>query len=178
MKFIPMSNTKKLAIVDDEYYEELSRYKWQENNWGYAKRATTAGGKNVGFNMHHAVLPKIDGMQVDHKNRNTLDNRKENLRYCTASQNKANSKLYKNNTTGFKGVYMHKDERSSKNRKFQARIKIHGKYVNLGFYYTAKEAARAYDGGAMKYFGEFASLNFEMGGPDVNSGKDAVTSGL
>ena len=93
-------------------------------------------------------------MQVDHKNRNGLDNRRDNLRLATHGQNLANSKTH--SESGFKGVEKNK-------HRFYASISIDGKTKKLGGYDTPEEAARAYDEAALEQFGEFARINFSKG---------------
>lgn len=91
-------------------------------------------------------------IQVDHINNNSLDNRKCNLRACTQTENARNRDKQKNNKSGYKGVSVHGD---------RYRVKIHpnGKTIELGIYDDKKEAAKAYNAAAIKYFGEFAFLN-------------------
>lgn len=88
--------------------------------------------------------------EVDHKNGNGLDNRKCNLRIATSSQNKANTKIRRDNTSGFKGVIWHKAS-----NKWMARVA--DKY--LGLFRSKYEAAKAYNQKAKEMFGEFARLN-------------------
>ena len=77
--------------------------------------------------LHRFVLKAKKGENVDHINGNKLDNRKENLRKCTRSQNFANRKKYTNNTSGYKGVSKH-------GNKWQADIQINGKSKYLGIF--------------------------------------------
>lgn len=84
--------SKGFAIVDEEFYPSISLYDWHlhKGQWdkvGYAVRQKTINKKAYLLYMHHAVLPKIKGYDTDHKNGNTLDNRKANLRYLTHKQN-------------------------------------------------------------------------------------------
>lgn len=94
---------------------------------------------------------------VDHKNLNTSDDRWQNLRLATHGQNHANAPVRKNNTSGYKGVCFLK-----KRRRWAASIAPNRKHIRLGQFPTAEEAARAYDAAAIKYFGEFARLNFPL----------------
>ena len=95
------------------------------------------------------VYGKWPDNQIDHINHVRDDNRLCNLREATCQQNKANSSLAKNNTTGYKGV------RISGN-KFRAYIEINGKYISLGSFLNKEDAAKSYKEAAIKYFGEFA----------------------
>ena len=90
---------------------------------------------------------------VDHINQDPLDNRRQNLRLATRSQNAANLGPYANNTSGYKGVDFNRG-------KWRARITQDGVRYFLGTFDTAEDAARAYDQKALELFGEFASLNF------------------
>ena len=105
MKYIPLTQGK-LAIVDDEDFEWLSQWKWHFNRKKYAARTINHSGK---LYMHQVILNTPKGMLSDHRNGNGLDNRRKNLRACNVQQNKANSRLPKNNTSGFKGVYWEKN---------------------------------------------------------------------
>jgi len=100
---------------------------------------------------HHKSWAK----RIDHIDGNGLNNKIENLRECTQSQNIANSKIGKANTSGFKGVTYRKDT-----NKWQAAIMLNGKHISLGSYEEKEDAAKAYDNSAKKLRGEFAKTNF------------------
>ena len=141
----------KFAIVDDADYGWLSQYNWQGANVGYAMRCTLCGCRsNKRIYMHREIMGFPDG-EIDHRNGNKLDNRRCNLRICTSSQNKANTKRRRDNTSGYKGVVFHKAS-----GKWMA--KMARKY--LGLFTNVKAAAFAYDEAAFDAFGEFAVLNF------------------
>lgn len=95
---------------------------------------------------------------VDHKNGIHWDNRWENLRNATHTQNCRNRRKNINNTTGYKGVGYRQDM-----NKYQAAIRVNRKAIHLGYFTDSKEAAAAYNDAAIKYFGEFARLN-DLGG--------------
>ncbi len=105
--------------------------------------------------MHRLILNAPDGIQVDHVNRNRLDNRRSNLRIATDLQNHFNTVKRSHNTTGYKGV-----SRYHKLDRWYARIALHGKVYYLGIHNSPEEAARAYDAKARELFGEFAWTNF------------------
>ena len=90
--------------------------------------------------------------QVDHKNRNGLDNQHHNLRLATHQQQMANSDREPRGA-GYRGVRRHYN-------RFVARMTHNRKDVYLGSFRTAVEAAKSYDRAALKAFGEFAVLNF------------------
>ena len=105
--------------------------------------------------MHKLVIGIPDETAMgDHINRNRLDNRRSNLRVATDTQNCRNSGIRSHNTTGYKGVAHRKHS-----TRWWARIVVDGKFIYLGQYDTAEEAALAYNKAAIKYFGEFASPN-------------------
>jgi hypothetical protein len=90
---------------------------------------------------------------LDHKNSNKSDNRWANLRQASRSQNNSNARIYKNNTSGFKGVSWHKAR-----GKWVARIMVDKRSFSLGYFDSAEEAYSAYCIAAPKYHGEFARV--------------------
>lgn len=141
-----------VALVDDWWYEELNQYKWCAH-WNY--NCYCAIRKNLGkiVYMHRVVAGTRKGEQTDHINHNTLDNREENLRRCTAAENQWNKRKQKNIISGYKGV-------TQNGNNWKARITKHRKKYELGTYPTPEEAARTYDKNAIELFGEFAETNF------------------
>ena len=142
---IPLTQDK-VAIIDDEDYKRVSQYKWSYHNQGYAQ---TNGGWTL---MHRFILNARDGQQVDHINGDRLDNRRENLRFVTNSQQHINRSkpAFVNRTSNYKGVSLRS------NGRWQ--VMLQRRYV--GTFLTEEEAARAYDKRAKELFGEFARLNF------------------
>ena len=153
MKEITLINSDKVTLVDDGDYEEVSKYRWCLTPQGYARN--TLRRKHNIF-MHRLILKSPKGIGTDHINRNTLDNRRENLRFATQSQNNMNSLKHRDALTSrFKGVSWQKAR-----EKWMAVIGIDGKYIFLGRFNSEEQAARAYDRAALKHFGEFARVNF------------------
>lgn len=138
----------KVALVDDEDYEGLAKFRWRymetsKGRQGYAKTHVVVDGdwqNRVDVYMHRMVLCAEKGQIVDHINHDKLDNRKSNLRIVTHSQNVSNKPKQANNTSGYKGVTYYK-----RTKRWMAQVKIEGKYKCIGYFSTPEEAAAAYD---------------------------------
>jgi hypothetical protein len=138
-----------VTMVSDRIYDYLMEWKWyahQEGSTFYAYR------KHI--SMHKVIIAAQTGEQVDHINGNGLDNRDENLRLCTHSQNFWNRGKLNTNMSGFKGVSWHKPS-----RQWQAGIQYNRQHIHLGYFDNPLDAAAAYNAAAIKYHGEFARLN-------------------
>lgn len=158
MKEIKLTQGK-VALVDDEDYDELMKHKWCAHKMGnnyYADRGIYINGKHYTILMHRQILGITEySIQVDHINMNGLDNRRCNIRTCSASQNFMNQKSYKNSSSKYKGVCWRNDS-----KKWRARIRLNKKAYNIGTFENEIDAAKAYDEFAKKMFGEFARTNF------------------
>jgi hypothetical protein len=154
---IPLTRGLK-ALVDD-VDGRLAGFWWYANPRSdglfYARRDEHHGPKKKAIYLHREVLGVGVGLEVDHKNGDTLDCRRENLRPATHQQNSRNVGTKRS----FKGVDFKQNDRR-KNKPWQARIKIDGRTKFLGYYETPEDAARAYDEAAVVAFGDFAKLNF------------------
>jgi hypothetical protein len=107
-------------------------------------------GKQARDHMHRVIMDAPEHLEVDHKNGNGLDNRRNgNLRLARKSQNQANSRLRIDNTCGLKGVSRYR-------KKFMATIQHEGKQQFLGCFVTPEAAHAAYCARAKELFGEFA----------------------
>ena len=195
------------AIVDDEDYERVVEAVKTYNSTGALRKGTgkwyahktCAGSGYYAFDgdhrksMHRVIMDPPKGMDIDHINGDTLDNRKENLRICTRSQNAQNKKLRRDSASGYKGVHEQKKPIKRKyvskktgkvtyyyympKKRFQAYVGdpdwrkkgLKNNHIKLGYYATAEQAARAYDKKAKELFGEFAYLNFPEEHDDVLS---------
>lgn len=154
MKYIKLTQGKYVA-VDNEDYEKLAQHEWEAikgHATFYAVRRSPRS--KCLIRMHRVVTNAPQGLQVDHKNNNGLDNQKGNLRLCSCSQNKQNGKPHKNTSSKYKGVSWHESA-----QKWQATIGVSGKSVYLGIHRDERGAALAYDEAAQEYFGEYAWLN-------------------
>ena len=150
----------KTALVDDEDYELVSGIPWSATNNGRGDRwyAVHRSQRFGNLRMHRLILNAPDHLQIDHVDGNTLDNRRSNLRLATRSQNGANRRLSKNNTSGFTGVTWNKNW-----QKWEAQIKVRGERLALGGFASPEEAAAVYNRVALAHFGEFARLSNEGG---------------
>lgn len=157
MKRIPVG--KYFALVDDEDYERVAKYKWSayiSTRTVYAHRNFWINGKYTNVRMHRFILNAPKGTPVDHKNGEGLDNRRSNLRYCSLSQNQGNRRLQKNNTSGYRGVSFKKD---CPLRPWRVEFQFQNNVIHVGQFATKEEAACAYNAKAKELFGDFARLN-------------------
>jgi hypothetical protein len=144
-------------LVDDEDFEELSKYKWYVNS-GYAarKRRHPDGTPEKTYHeyMHRSILGLEFGIRraVDHINGDKLDNRRENIRECAQAENCRNRGRTKENKSGFKGVHW-----DATKRKWQATIRLGGKSKYLGRFDLPEDAHKAYCNAANQLHGEFAN---------------------
>ena len=146
------------ALVDDDEYEKIAKRKWYMHKTEKINYARCKMERGFQY-MHRMVTKAKRGEYVDHINQNGLDNRKSNLRICTKSQNGCNRGKDKDNTSGYKGV-TYITSRHKRRKRWRAQIVTNKKLICIGYYFTKKEAAIAYDNSAKKYHKEFAKTNF------------------
>jgi hypothetical protein len=160
MKTIPLTKGK-VALVDDEDFAWLNRFKWYAKLCGTRWEAVrefsfvNSSGETVQYQISMATFLMGTKLSLvpEHKNRNSLDNRRENLRWASRSFNAVN--WWRKNKHG-RGVVKHREG------GFHAAIKksiADKQKTHLGMFATAQEARDAYDDAAIKYHGEFAMLN-------------------
>lgn len=160
MKTIALSSKKYpglFSIVDDEDYEGLAKYKWWPAKRGrniYAVRDEKRDGKKYVILMHRQIMRASDGVELDHLDHDGLHNWRGNIRECSSSQNKQNTRI-RVHSSNFKGVSWAKRE-----KRWRAYIQLGYKMYPLGYFRDEQEAARAYDFFATEAFGEFAHVNF------------------
>lgn len=145
----------KVVILDAQDWALVSDVKWRAHRgrttW-YAR--SRRNGRQVW--MHRLILAAPKGFDVDHIDGNGLNNRRENLRLASVSENRRNVHVAVAKS-GFKGV-----SPGRSGRKWRAQIQVDKKKIHLGTFSTKEEACAAYDRAALKYFGEFARTNASM----------------
>ena len=147
-------NTNEEFYFDLEDYDLIKDYGWYKHTLKrksgteyYALEARILG-KNKHIRMHQLLGCK----GYDHIDRNTLNNRRSNLRPCSRSQNAMNTSVWINNTSGTKGVYYNKS-----NKKWFALIVVNYERKFLGYFHDKQDAIKARREAEKKYFGEFAT---------------------
>ena len=154
MRKIKLSQGKH-ALVDDEDYDWLSQWNWtllkhpKDRMYAYRK----IGNKTT--LMHRVILGAKKGQVCDHKNRNGLDNRRDNLRFCSNQQNAFNSIAKRRNgkSSKFKGVHW-----CNTRGHWIAKTRVGNKRIQACSD-NELEAARLWNEMAKKHHGEFARLN-------------------
>lgn len=147
-----------VCIVDEEDFEILNRHKWRLVGAGYVSRNSVklVTKRQKTIYLHKILLDCPDGYEVDHINKNKLDNRKANLQICDRKENcrkRPKCKRTKHQQSSiYKGVSKHQG-------KWRARIFYNNKEISLGRFDCEIEAAKSYNQAALTYFGKFATLN-------------------
>lgn len=158
-RIIPLTKDQ-VTLVSLRVYRNLAPFNWSAL-WNrkykrfYAVRyKRSKKGNSVFVYMHREIKGAKKSQHVDHKNGNSLDNRDDNLRTCTRSQNLCNRGKTKRNSTGYKGV-----SRDKRRNRFVANIRCQNESYYLGSFLDRQSAANAYDAAAIRLHGEFARLN-------------------
>lgn len=151
---IPLFNGMKCQ-VDDCDFEFLSQFTWTYSG-GYAVTALSVYGRNYTTRMHRVIMAAPAGLEVDHRNRDRLDNRRRNLRFCTRGQNNHNSdsKVAIRRKGKFTSKYV--GVKKNRNGSFTARIWFDKKAKELGTFRSEEDARSAVIAGSKKYYGEFS----------------------
>ncbi len=133
------------VLIDDCDQEIFERYTWHITNKGYVRMNVPRHEKPKYGNrstvpLHCVLLGYVDGKEIDHINRNKLNNRRSNLRHVTALENSANRRERSTGKakSGYTGVSLRP------NGKFQAVIRKNNKTITLGTYDTAEQAHAAF----------------------------------
>lgn len=158
--YLSGKHSDKYALVDEKWYEELSKYKWRLSTKGYAERHATLRDKVTGrsVRLHRFVLGITDNrIFVDHKDRNRLNDLTENLRPCTPKQNSHNRSPNKFTASQYKGVTWHK-----RINKWHVSLTINDKTRHGGYFLDERLAGLRYDQLAREYSDEYAYYNFPL----------------
>ncbi len=158
---IKLGNKRVWAIVDDDFVID-KKHCFSLTEHGYARANIYLGKKDGKYKYRYIYLHQIvmgkppKGLVIDHINRNKLDNRKSNLRFCRQMGNAQN----KTSSSGYKGVHYQKKNAKYPNcRVWVAQITKNYKTYHLGSFRTPEEAAKAYNQAATELHGEYAVLN-------------------
>ncbi len=158
MRILKLSNRDIFTVIDEIDFEWAVAFYW----WGWSPKPGVVYARTTSFGVRESLhrlisyklFPDHESPEVDHKNGNSLDNRRDNLRLATRGQNNANRRGWSPRFGGLRGLSLHRSG------KFRAQIRVNGQQKHLGHYSSPEEAARAYDKAATEHFGEFAVLNF------------------
>ena len=159
MKEIPL-NRGFVALVDDEDYEMVARYKWSVLTTGPNRIAVQGVIDGKHWQLHRYILkPESRSIQIDHINANALDSRRSNMRIATSRQNALNRrKISRPCTSIYRGVSL------DRGRKWAVQMTIDNKPKNLGRFDCELEAARAFDDAVREHCGEWGRYNFPRDG--------------
>ena len=153
----------KSTLVDLDCLHFFEEHKWRAHrgprgNWYVRSQGPRKNGRAPDLYLHKMITEVPKGMFIDHKNGDGLDNRRDNLRTVTHSQNMMNRRKLKASASIYKGLYR------TAYGNWGVAIRYGGMRVYLGTYSSEIEAAKVYDYAAMLYHGEFALLNFPVNG--------------
>lgn len=155
MREIPLTNSSRCAIVDDDQFDLVNGKPWYVDCRGNIAYGDRTSGKSVPVLMVSILYPCAPGLVRDHINHNRFDNRSCNIRICTRAENCRNMLPWKKaKTSRFKGVSWHRAA-----SKWNATIKFQRQRIYLGLFESEEDAAMAYNSAALHYFGQFAHLN-------------------
>ena len=159
-----------VALVDDNDFDRVNQFSWQAHVEFYKsepKRVRRVSATRRVYHketqtqtqqyMHRFILRVTDpAVEVDHKNHNGLDNRRNNIRKASHANNQQHCRKANNNTSGYKGVSWY----GSRN-KWIAIIQCEHHFMHLGYFDNKADAAKAYDVAAREHHGKFAVTNFK-----------------
>jgi hypothetical protein len=157
MKVIALVNSGLMALVDDEDYIYLNRFKWSLDSEGnYAIRGFNGKGGRGVIRMHELVVQGEAGKEIHHKNGDLLDCQKENLVAITRAFINHRTRKNRGITSDYCGVCWNKQ-----NQKWAAYISKDKKRYHIGYFTDEKKAARAYNQMSKELYGDLAILNVE-----------------
>jgi hypothetical protein len=157
---IPLTQGRVAKVDDEDFWVTLQPWFADVRDgqiYASRNRPKDYGGPRGLIRLHQVLMLPPLGMEVDHINRDTLDNRRANLRLVTKTQNMRNRGLNRTSSTGFKGVC-----RGHHGKGWRAYVGVCGRTLELGNYATPEQASLAYDCVALAYFGEYAVLNMTV----------------
>lgn len=163
-RLIPLTQNQ-VTMVDTSDYERLRQWMWyatwnpETRSFYAAREEKPVNGKRRKVWMAREIMNATKEAQVDHRNHQTLDNRRSNLRLATPAENSANRRMRSTNTTGFTGVYRDR-------KRWRAGIMVAGKNIYLGGFRTPEEAHAVYQATAAMHQGEFFFDERNAPGPD------------
>lgn len=154
--FAPLRAGLLTVLVSDVDYERVKKHKWRGDDTGasgkpYVKTDIVVEDRRTTMYLHRFITGCPPHMRTEHRDNDTLNNQRPNLRITTHDQNNLNRSPW--GSSGYKGV-------TRVRHRFRARITIEHEEKHLGYYASAIDAALAYDEAAHQLFGEFAWLNF------------------
>lgn len=151
---IPLTQGK-VALIDDEdeWTTKWNWYAFRSRQTFYAARSASRNERSRGYRhtifLHRTVLDPPKELLVDHVDQNGLNNQRSNLRLASEDENKRNSGVQQNNSSGITGVHWHAG-------KWQARISVEKKYISLGHFTDIEDALNTRREAELLYWGEFA----------------------
>lgn len=138
--WIYLENKNVYTCIDRDDYEKVKQYRWHLDTTGYVNNT------RLGKRLHSLIMGKKEGFVIDHKDRNKLNNQKENLRFLRHHQNIFNQSLSKRNTSGKSGVYR------TKNGTWSAVLNVNRKQIHLGTFKDKKHAIIARELAEKSYY--------------------------
>lgn len=161
---VVFSTKSGLTVIVDSADGDLATYRWLVREYRYAylrvERTATVDAKKVHFILGRVILERVLDRslsrkeQVDHRDRNPLNNSRSNLRLATPQQNLMNKGKQRNNKSGYKGVHF-----DNRDKKWRASIGFDGKRISLGSFGDPESAYAAYCQAAKELFGAFVCLD-------------------
>lgn len=160
MLLIFLKNRKLFTEIDDADFDAVRSFNWKSTSGGknrtlYATAYIYADNKTYSYLLHRVILGLTDRkVLVDHIDGNGLNNKRDNLRICTHTENMRNRRKNKNNSSGFKGVQIRK---GYKVKKYVAEVRYMGKNFRSKGFATPAEAHSEYVRISKALHGEFAN---------------------
>lgn len=155
LAYVPLTKGYE-AVIDAADVCLVENFNWyadtSHGHTVYARRNVN-NGKPCSIKMHRVITGCEEGLLVDHKDCNGLNNRRSNLRIADHAENARNTRSRKNNTSGFKGVSLHKGT-----GKWHATIWYHGKIIFLGAFTKPEDAHKSYADASEFFHGEFGRV--------------------